>query len=196
MNDLSILVITCDKYSDLWEAFFELKERNWPDCIYPVYLGTNKKSYANHGVISICIGEDKSWTENVRNMLEFIDSSYILVLLEDFFIDRKVNSTYIKKLLEFMKEENLDCLRLEPQPAPVKCYNRKLKVGRIAPGSPYYVSTQPAIWRKEILKELLIPSYSAWDFEMKNSAKSKTFIYQFGGGKKICSSSSECCGKR
>jgi len=37
----SILIPSCDKYSDLWRPFFTLFWRHWPDCPFPVYLGSN-----------------------------------------------------------------------------------------------------------------------------------------------------------
>ena len=40
-SDCSILVVSCDRYRDLWTPFFTLFQRYWPDCDMPVYLGTN-----------------------------------------------------------------------------------------------------------------------------------------------------------
>lgn len=167
MEGLAVLVISCDKYSDLWYPFFELKERYWPDCRYDTFLGTNSLKYKRDKITTICIGEDISWADNVREMLDQLNYEYILLLLEDFFIDRKIDSKYIHDLYEFMKVEEIDCLRLEPNPSPVRIFNHKLKIGMLVPGMPYYVSTQPAIWRKRTLLSLLEPGYSAWEFEEK-----------------------------
>ena len=43
-SKLAILMLSCDKYSDLWDDFFNLKERFWPDCPYHCYLATDTKS--------------------------------------------------------------------------------------------------------------------------------------------------------
>ena len=42
MKDVSVLVMSCDAYSDIWEAFNTLFKRYW-DCPYKVYFGTETK---------------------------------------------------------------------------------------------------------------------------------------------------------
>ncbi len=168
-NNIAVLVVSCDKYSDMWPVFFELKKRKWSDCPYRTYLGSNFKKSGQDGVTDISIGEDLSWADNVRNMLGYIKEDYVIMLLDDFFIDRKLDTDRIRALAQYMEEMQFDCLRLEPEPGPARLINRKLKVGRTKPGYPFYVSTQPAIWKKTSLLNLLGDGYSAWDFELKNS---------------------------
>lgn len=43
--DVAVVVASCDAYADLWEPFFRLFRRYWPDCPYPVYLGSNFRTY-------------------------------------------------------------------------------------------------------------------------------------------------------
>ncbi len=40
-SELAILVCSCDKYADVWEPFFKLFFKFWPDCPYPIYLLSN-----------------------------------------------------------------------------------------------------------------------------------------------------------
>ena len=35
-----VVILTCDSYSDIWEPFFKLKNKYWPDCKYDTYLIT------------------------------------------------------------------------------------------------------------------------------------------------------------
>ena len=44
-SDLSIVVVSYDGYSDLWEDFFALKNKYWTDCPYPTYLANNIKEF-------------------------------------------------------------------------------------------------------------------------------------------------------
>lgn len=180
-SNLAILVVTCDKYSDLWPIFFELKRKYWRNCEYKTYIGSNYKICDEDGVETICIGNDISWADNVKKMLEYIKEDYVLMLLEDFFIDRDIDALMIKKLVQYTCDNKIDCLRLEPAPGPVRLFERHLKLGYIRPGMPYYVSTQPAIWNKKVLISLLRKGFSAWDFEQKNSADSCKMNYKFVG---------------
>ena len=90
MDDLALLVVSCDKYSDLWDIFWILIEKYWNDCTLTKYLGTNYFNYAKNNVRTIQVGEDRSWAENVRKMLEQVQENYVVMMLEDFFIDRRI----------------------------------------------------------------------------------------------------------
>lgn len=180
-NNIAILIVSCDKYSDLWDYFFKMFNIFWPDCKYPIYIGSNTVRCNKPNVYSICIGEDKSWAENVKLMLDNINETHIILLLEDFFLEKLVDQDGIEKVYKYMLDQDFDCVRLCPDPAPGKTINKKLKLGIINMGAPYCCSTQPAIWKKETLKKLLKAGYSAWDFEKKNSLELKGSPHKFAG---------------
>lgn len=69
MSETSILIPSCDKYSDLWIPFFTLFWQHWPDCPFPVYLGSNEEVFEHPKVKNILVGPDKDWTSGVRKML-------------------------------------------------------------------------------------------------------------------------------
>lgn len=184
MADLAVLVVSCDKYSDLWMQFFCLFRKYWERCPYPVYLGSNELICREENVTTIAVGDDLSWADNVRNMLAQIPESHVLMLLDDFFLDRKVCGERIAELFEFACEQDIDCLRLNRRPPAFKKSYGKAEVCGLVPGADYYVCTQPAIWKKEVLYELCRPGYSAWDFELKNSEDSHKMQYRFAGVKR------------
>lgn len=165
--ELSILVVSCDKYADLWPVFFNLFNKYWAKCSYNVYLGSNYKTY--NGVRNISIHEDKSWTENVKNMLVNIDSNYVILLLEDFFITDYVDESRIEDVLAYVKDNQVDIMRLWPVPKPEKVVDKDKSIGLVRNGSPYCISTMPAIWKKDVLLQLLEEKQSAWEFEQNNS---------------------------
>ncbi len=81
----SILVVSCDRYRDLWAPFFTLFQRYWPDCDMPVYLGANFVQAEFAGVRTLKAGDDESWSKGLRFFLENIQTEYVLLMLEDFF---------------------------------------------------------------------------------------------------------------
>ena len=83
-----LLVVSCDRYADLWEPFFRIFRLRWPDCPFPVHLGTNYKSYEDGAVTTVAIGEDESWASGVLRMLKRLEAPYLIVLLEDFLLTR------------------------------------------------------------------------------------------------------------
>ena len=44
-DDVAFLIVSCDRYSDLWEAFFTLLSKYWPDKNFHTYLLSNKKKF-------------------------------------------------------------------------------------------------------------------------------------------------------
>ncbi len=181
---LAVLVVSCDKYSDLWSIFFRLLKKYWPDCPYQIYMGSNNVQCEEKGVIPICIGNDIAWTDNVAKMLECIEEPYVLILLEDIFLSARVDNEYIKRLLCYIVDHDIDCLHLHNHYTGIKCMDKELGVQFIEAGSPYYVHAVECIWKKEMLKKFLIPGYSAWDFELKNSKTVKPGEQSFAAVKK------------
>ncbi len=42
-SEVTVLINSCDAYSDLWEPFFKLFSIYWPDCPYEIVLNTEYK---------------------------------------------------------------------------------------------------------------------------------------------------------
>lgn len=169
VNPVPLLIISCDKYADVWRPFFHVFRKRWPDCPFPLYLGTNHLDCHEEGVNTIKVGNDADWASGVLRMLEHLDSSYVILFLEDFLFMEQVDSSAIRRLVDIAKELEPACLRLAPlpppTPLPLKTVPKYTDIGIVERGSPYRVSAQPAIWRTNILKKLLVPGFSAWDFE-------------------------------
>ena len=180
-----ILVVSCDKYSDLWRPFFEIFWKRWPDCPYPVYLGSNFKTYQDERVTPINIGDDISWTSGVRQMLRHINAEYFILFLEDFLIKQRVNTEAVDRLVRVARERQLGCLRLSPLPPPTPLPAQPIAdlpdLGVVLPGDAYRVSTQPAVWRISTLQRLLLPGFSAWEFESIGSQLSSYMPDVFWG---------------
>jgi hypothetical protein len=169
---LAVLVLSCDKYSDLWKPFFTLFFKYWDDCPFEIYLCTNEKVYPDDRVTSINTGEDVAWTSTVKKCLEQINSEFVLLLQEDFLFRSKVDTERIYKYFGFMKKYNAGCLRLYPSPLPEGVIPAEKEIGEILPGSSFRVSLQSAIWEKEEFAKLLVDGENPWEFEHYGSIRS------------------------
>ena len=92
-NKCSVIISSWDGYADLWEPFFTLFFRYWPDCPYPVYLVTSYKTYNDNRVISIAVGEHKGWASNIRKVLAKIATPYVICSHEDYFFFKATATT-------------------------------------------------------------------------------------------------------
>ena len=169
----SVLVSSCDAYSDLWTPFFNLFWRNWPDCPYRVYLGTNWAHHDDQRVRTLNAGDDESWSKNLRFFLNQIGSEYVLLLLEDFFLTRRVSTEAVAKNVSALRALNGTALRLFPNPPPDNRVDGYESIGSIHRFAPFRVSAQAGIWKRESLLALLRDEENAWEFERKATVRSR-----------------------
>jgi hypothetical protein len=170
----SVLVVSCDRYRDLWKPFFHLFSKYWPDCRFPLYLGANFLSVEHPGVISLHAGEDKSWSMNLRFFLQQIPSEYVLLLLEDFFLDQQVNSGIIENHLNSLHKLGGTVLRLFPNPPFDYALTGQQGLGGLHSLAPYRISLQAALWNKAKLQQLIRDAESSWEFELNGTKRSRT----------------------
>jgi hypothetical protein len=179
--DCSLLVVSCDKYADAWPMFFHLLWKMWPDCPFPVFLGTNSLSYADSRITMIHIGEDRSWCDNLQVMLARIETPYVLVMLDDYFILETVDNQRIVETLGAVKKLNGAYAILNAtMPPPDRLIEEYPWLGEMDPGFPYRCSLNPAFWRRDVLSELLMTGESCWDFEhfgsIRSGSRSERFL--------------------
>ncbi|MGA8027664.1 MAG: hypothetical protein WB992_11005 [Bryobacteraceae bacterium] len=168
------LVVSCDRYRDLWRPFFALFWRYWPDCPFPVYLGSNFETYSDERVTSLTAGEDESWSKNLRFFLNRLDSEYVLLLLEDFFLNRTVSTATLIDHLNALDQLGGSVLRLRPNPPPDIPVRGYPTIGSIYRFAPFRVSAQASIWKRLDLLALLRDGESAWEFERQATIRSQS----------------------
>jgi hypothetical protein len=171
----ALLVLSCDAYSDLWRPFFTLLRRHWPDCPFPIYLGTGELDCAEPGVTTLKSGAGRDWSGCLRDYLQQIPERHVLIMLEDFFLRRRVDTALIAHCLEFAASHDAIQVRLLPRPGATRPCPDSRVVGESERASPYRLSTQAAIWNRDQLLALLRPGESAWDFEHAGNARADAF---------------------
>lgn len=176
-HDKSILVPSCDKYADLWTPFFAFKNKFWKDCPYPVFLSSNTLNFTEPGVALVHTGKPQDWSTEIKNALLQIDSTYLLLILEDYFIYETVNQADISRLFEIAEKEKVDFLRIGCYPSRYNSYwpyeplSEYDGIAEIKPGAKYRINLQTAIWNKQSLLELLLTNENPWEFEINGSKR-------------------------
>jgi hypothetical protein len=179
LDGLSILVVSCDNYSDIWPYFFQLFDKYWPDCPTRVFLGSNVLGCDNPRIENLLIGKDISWADSARKMVGCLPTEYFLFLLEDFFLRKPVDTKTVIDCLKALKQLDGGYLRLRPFPKPDRFLASYPRVGMIDIGAPYRLALQAAIWRRDIFLDLIQPGESAWDMEIIGSRRSDKFELAF-----------------
>ena len=95
----------------------------------------------------------------------------MLLWLEDCFLRQPVDTARVLELYQEFHVRNAAMLRLVRRPGPTSRLAGR-DFGPIVPGTPYRVSTQAAFWRRDVLRSLIVPGETIWDFEHAGSVRS------------------------
>lgn len=170
-SKFAILILSCDKYADLWEPFFYLFWNNWPDCPYPVYLGSNSIAYKEDKRIkTILSGKDTDWSASFKKILVQIPEKHIFVWMEDAPVTSNIETERFAETFNFLKTSGAVHIYHRPNLQPEKWINDG-KYGVYEKGMPYRVSAV-GFWQKDYLGKILINGENSWNFEIMGSYRS------------------------
>ena len=164
----SVLIYSCDKYSDIWGPFFTLFFRYWK-CPYQVYLVTETEQCLIPEVKTINVN-DGAWTNRVRKALEEIPTKYVIGMCEDMFLRRTVHDEMIETCIGYMEhDDRIANFNFEKEydwilPSKFEFWGKKPS------GNHYQKSCQPTLWRRETFIELLPEGQDAWQWEMSGTS--------------------------
>jgi hypothetical protein len=167
----ALLVPSCDAYSDLWAPFLNLFESLWPDCPFSVFLGSNQLD-AGRRVTTLKSDAGPVWSDQLIDYLHQLPHEYVLLMLEDFFLRKRVSTDQVLRCLEFVDGRGAHMLRLIPRPRPNRRIPGDKLFGICDVGPPYRICMQAAIWRRTSLLALLEPGETIWQFEIAGTERS------------------------
>lgn len=173
MENISLLIVGFDQYKDVWDHYFELLEKYWPDRPQ-TYLATNVLKPAYQNVTVIPSGADAEWSKKVNVALAEIKTPYVILLLEDFFTTEAVENDVLEELLNCMIKNQIKyCKLLNQSKIKGVVFDNREYLRVIDASEEYGISLQPAIWDKEFLLTTVgTENYNAWIFEL-NQVKQK-----------------------
>lgn len=172
-ENCSILVLSCDKNINVVKIFLDFFWKNWPECNYPLYIGLEKEK-ADFEKATTILSEKNAWSQRVKEYLEHIDSDHVLLILDDFIIEKKVDDSTIDKVLHIMEEQNnianialADIYDKRNQLTEFEHLRERKWNGN------YLVNMQIGIWKKDILLLLLKNNESPWQTELYGSIRAR-----------------------
>lgn len=169
-SNFALLIFSCDKFSDLWEAHITLLNRYWPNRKCKTYIVSDKVSTQKFdGVEIIACGDDTEMSDRVKYILERIKEEYVLVTLDDYFPYGNFKEEKFINLISFLKENNGDYLRFFNEPKREKRKKITKNISKIIKLDRYSINLYPSLWRKEFLLSTVEKSLNAWDYEVSLS---------------------------
>jgi hypothetical protein len=170
-NDLAIMILSCDRYEDLWSFFFESFFKYWPDCNFPLYLVSNTKTYSDYRVTTLLTGVDRDWSTTLKNALNLIDHEDVFFIFEDIFLKSRVDNQRFTQAYKWFRDKDASYLRLRPFPRPD--FHIDDHYGVLDNKAMYRTSLFFAFWGRKSLISALRPGESPWEFEMLSVARCK-----------------------
>lgn len=176
-ENMCILVMSCDKYADCWIPFSMCIQKYWPDCTFPVYLATETLSTPANTVFKKTFHSNNFWwTARVREACQKIEEPYILFVLEDQWLSKKLQTSSIQEILAMMQRDtSLGTVYLDYSIKHKTAWNGNTLFSEIPAGVPYRLSAGPSIWRRDFLLTALAEDADAWNFERVQSFSPATY---------------------
>lgn len=175
----TVIVCSCDAYSDLWEAFFKLFKTYWENCPYQIILNTESKVFSYEGLDIKCLpayenGRGVPYGKRMKDCLSSVKTPYVLLMLDDFFLRKNVEKEKINQIIMWLDENpeincfNFDCIKDEYDidDGRFEGYKRRSKYGE------YRYNMQAGVWRTEALKAAWKDSESPWQWENYGNMRS------------------------
>ena len=173
-SDCTVIVCSCDKYADLLGPFLTLFRKFWPDCPFELVLITESEpalAGPERFDRTICCGPGMNWASRLVRALEQVTTPYVLMLCDDYYLNRKVDTAQILKRLDEMKRFNASNLRMIPNPKPTAAntVGRRGDLYEYRKDTAYCIATQAGFWERDFLRRLAEPVASIWEFERYGS---------------------------
>ena len=171
-SKFTIIISTCDKFSDLWDANILLLNQNWPDRQSETFLVTDKPTDRKFpGVTVVAAGDNTEITERLKFVMPLIKTEYILFTLDDYFLTKRISTEAIIKDVDDMAKHSIDYMRLS---ALSKKNLKNRKAVEIAPkmylmdnwAREYVVSLYAGLWKKKFMEQTLDEVMNAWQYEV------------------------------
>lgn len=180
IENISLVLSSCDKYEDTWHSFFIQLVKNWPDFSMPIYLGTETKQFSYPDLDVKCPLSGgivySQWSERLIKLLKFVESDYVLFMLDDFWLTTPVDTSVVQRILGYMNKNpkiGFVCLRNEQDTGAEECEYPELRESM--KNKPYRITTQAGLWRKDYLIKILKSHESAWNFETRATWRSRLY---------------------
>ena len=162
---IALLVISCDKYADLWPIYFDSIFKYWPDCPLRLYLGSNYRTYDHKDITMINIGEDSDYSSNLKLMLQSVEEDYVITTVEDMFLSSPVDKEHLFSYFqEFFNNKAAYLKLLYTYPVGYDKDASK-RTASLPSNVRYRMGMGTSLWDKKILLKHLVPGMTAWEME-------------------------------
>ena len=178
---MRIFCFTSDKYLWAVKGFIHQMQKYWLG-IETVVVGFTEPDFElpkNFSFYSVGKFEDypaDRWSDAVINFLNSVDDEIFVLMLEDYWLTRKVGVGSIRLLEWYLRKYNISGIDLTTD----RLYGSNLRDYQSLdvldlvindPPAPYHFSLQARMWRRSEMLRYLVPGETPWQTEIAGSRR-------------------------
>jgi hypothetical protein len=165
MCSYTIFISSSDSYSDIWNLFFDLFKKYWPEYEGEIVLNTEKLDYTRSDLNIRCtkVGKLGSFGKVFRAGLDQVHTDHLLLIMIDYLFMGSVNHQKVEEYFQYFLSHKLDSLCLVHQGYPNVTNANHSDLLNVIPPAPHIMfSYQIAFWKKTMLYEMALPHENPW----------------------------------
>ena len=197
-GNVTLVVNTCDSYSDLWELFYLALNEYWPNRTITMLYNTELKTELGFSASNCIVHQSQAqhWGGRLIETLDDVETEYVLMVCDDFIIEDHFDEGLLEQALMWMDKNKdisvfyLDDMKLEATRDVTSYDGFEL----INDKSEFRLNTAPGLWRREDLKLFTGKEDSPWAWEVFGTYRTQKIhrefyqptnrkIYHFNGAK-------------
>ena len=172
-SQCGILVLSCDKNISVLNIFFQFLKENWPQCDMPIYVGLEKGEIQVEGC-DVLHSDETQWAKRVKGYLESMECQFVLLILDDFIIEEKVDNKKVESFCKIMLDNpNIVNISMADIYDPRNMATEFDDLVERKKNGNYLLNMQIGIWNREILLSLLKDKENPWQTELYGSIRAR-----------------------
>jgi len=178
MKNINIYIITCDKTNWVLNVTIPLLNKYWNIKKSVKILGFSKPDIEfndDYEFISMRPKQESidDWSKDIYSVIKNDPNEFVIFMLDDFLPRGYLNEEIFNFLFDKIENDKsiMRCgLGIDLHYQLNKIIEQKDDYGviELLENAEYKITTQPSIWRKDLLLYYLLKSTSPWNFEVNN----------------------------
>lgn len=183
-DDCTLLLSSYDNGEDCWDGFFTCLNDQWKEFDMPIVINTESKKYEFDGLNIKVIHPPKTdipWGKRLINTLDNIHTDYVLLFLEDYWIDNRVDNDFFEQSLVWLKEnDDVASFSYYPCLPGTNIDDKRFERFELRPEKcEYKLNCQASIWRRKDLISFIRPHETPWEWEVWGSIRATRYKKKF-----------------
>lgn len=175
--DCTMLVLSCDANLDVLKIFLDQFESNKNDFDFPTFVCLEKESIEYDG-FEVLLSSEKSWSKRIQQYIKQVDTKYIMIILDDFIVEKKIQVEDIHMYLNMMKEnKNIARITLSDLKDNNAIQSSFVNLKKQNSKANYLLNLQVSIWDKDIFNSLLNDKETPWQVELYGSIRARKYAH-------------------